>query len=99
MQHNFRFGMDSGPNARDGLGEAMTDPTNKERGNRVITLLDAYTEIVEPGEEGEDYVITDMIADLLHLAHLQGHDAKMISCNALMHFETEIFQSQHHEES
>lgn len=68
----------------------MSDPTNKERGNRVITLLDAYTEIVEPGEEGEDYVITDMIADLLHLAHQRGHDAKTIMRNAVMHFETEI---------
>ena len=67
-----------------------TDHTNKERGNRVITLLDAYTEIVEPGDEGEDYVITDLIADLLHLAHLRGHDAGKISRYALNHFENEI---------
>jgi len=68
----------------------MTDPTNEERGNRVITLLDAYTEIIEPEEEGEDYVFTDMIADLLHLAHLRGHDAGKISRQALNHFENEI---------
>ena len=56
----------------------MTDPTNKERGNRVITLLDAYVEITAPGDEGEDYIFTDFIADLLHLAHLRGHDAGKI---------------------
>ena len=68
----------------------MSDPTNEERGNRVITLLDAYTEINEPGDEGEDYVITDLIADLLHLAHLREHDAGNISRMALNHFENEI---------
>jgi hypothetical protein len=67
----------------------MTDPTNEERGNRVITLLDAYIEIVEPGEEGEDYVFTDFIADLLHLAHQRGHDVGKIVRYALNHFENE----------
>ena len=67
----------------------MTDPTNEERGNRVITLLDAYTEITAPGDEGEDWVITDFIADLLHLAHLRGHNVDSIMQNAKMHFETE----------
>ena len=68
----------------------MSEPTNEERGYRVITLLDAYTEIVDPGDEGEDYVITDMIADLLHLAHLRGYATTTIINNAVMHFETEI---------
>lgn len=67
----------------------MGDPTNKERGHRVITMLDAYIEAVEPGDEGEDWVFTDFIADLLHLAHLRGHDAKKIANNALNHFENE----------
>lgn len=64
--------------------------TNEDHGNRVITLLDAYTEFVEPGDEGEDWVITDFIADLLHLAHLRGHATTTIINNAVMHFETEI---------
>jgi hypothetical protein len=71
----------------------MTDPTNEDRGNRVITLLDAYIEIVEPGDEVDfdvDYVFTDLIADLLHLAHLRGHDAEKIVGQALNHFENEI---------
>ena len=68
----------------------MSTPINEERGNRVITLLDAYTEIAEPGDEGEEWVITDMIADLLHLAHLQGHSAYKVAANALRHFETEL---------
>lgn len=68
----------------------MTDPTNKERGNRVITLLNAYTEIVEPGDENEDWIITDFIADLLHLANLRGFNAKRIMREAMIHFETEI---------
>ena len=67
----------------------MTEPTNKDRGNRVITLLDAYTEIVYSGDEGESWVIVDFIADLLHLAHLQGHNAGAIMRSAMLHFETE----------
>jgi hypothetical protein len=74
------------------MEEVMTEITNEERGNRVITLLDAYTEIADGGDEGEDYVITDFIADLLHLARNQGHDPQRIMRNALMHFETETGQ-------
>ena len=68
----------------------MANPTNEYRGNRVITLLDAYAEITAPGDEGEDWIITDLIADLLHLAHLRGHATTTIINNAVMHFETEI---------
>lgn len=63
--------------------------TNEERGNRVITLLDAYAAIGNEGDEGEDYVITDFIADLLHLARNREHDPHVIMRNAMMHFETE----------
>ena len=67
----------------------MNEPTNEDRGNRVITLLDAYTEITESEDEGEEWVIIDMIADLLHLANLRGHDAEKVSRYALNHFENE----------
>lgn len=67
----------------------MADLTNEERGSRVITLLDAYIEITAPGDEGEDYIFTDFIADLLHLAHQRGHDAGKITRYALNHFENE----------
>ena len=67
-------------------------PTNEERGNLVITLLDAYAEIGNEGDEDEDYVFTDFIADLLHLARNRGHNPQIIMRNALMHFETETGQ-------
>jgi len=72
----------------------MGEITNEERGNRVITLLDAYSEINEsdPGANDEYYeygVIINFITDMLHLARNRGHDPQVIMRNAMMYFETE----------
>lgn len=49
-------------------------PTNKDRAERARPLLDAYTN-KHGASQAEHENLTDMIADILHLAHQEGYEA------------------------
>lgn len=70
-------------------GELETGITNEERGRWVESELDSYR---RKGHTGDDYdtAISDMIADLIHLANSKGEDAEAIKDRAWMNYEAEI---------
>ena len=78
------------------------DITNYDRAAWAAKALAAFT-----GENGSDHpgllspidlqsAITDLMADLLHFAHIQGFDAARIAVRASTHFEYELREEARH---
>lgn len=82
----------------DGFGDG-DGPTNLEKVAWAHSALSGYRDQVAPGallllsEEWEDadaeWVLSDLVADLLHLATHQGIDADYVIDRAMLHFTAE----------
>jgi DNA/RNA-binding domain of Phe-tRNA-synthetase-like protein len=64
-------------------------PTNDERADWADDACDAFCEAAGY-EDGEPEVITDLVTNLLHLAHRIGMCPESLVERALMHFEDEM---------
>lgn len=58
--------------------------TNKERAARAMVAMRAYDpDINDANEEALHDGVADLIADLLHLAYIQGFDVSLVNERAL----------------
>ena len=63
--------------------------TNAERAKRAATTLDAYKRAYAARDYDTQEAITDLIADLLHLARSKNIEPERVLAMAQYHFETE----------
>lgn len=68
------------------------EPSNEQRAEWAQIALDAFLEETEDGHNTDavEENITNLIADLIHLAHWNGLDARKVAVDALHHFNEEV---------
>ena len=73
----------------------MGDMTNEGRADLALDACEDYAESTGQSMEDEiDNVITDLMADLLHLAHRNGLCTDTLLRRATMHYEGEIAEEE-----
>jgi hypothetical protein len=68
----------------------MPEPTNKDRAGWAHEALRRFGEITGVGDEDLKTQISDLVADLMHLAKIESVDFDDVLDSARMHYEAEL---------
>jgi hypothetical protein len=67
----------------------LSEPSNPDRLARADAVVDLYRQLAGLENDSDDALLSDLLADLMHWAHREGHDFAARARLAEMHFEEE----------